>query len=457
MKTLTTIICVCLLAGVVSAQTNNNPREQAKKVAEQAYKENAAKYAGNADVLVKPGVLADRKNGMVKVWGVATGVGGGDPVEFALIPADSGKDYESLALAFASAADVDEALKFIGLKPGRAVDYARMMYWARGPRVSMTFGWTDDKGQAHEQPVRMLLRNTQTNKAWEGEWVYTGSRTDVTPEGVKVWLAGISDSAAIGSTYSNPASVLDVADRASQADVYGSIKSLEKMPFGNGQPLVVTLRRVEGVGEVDVALTVREVDGRTRLDVGDEKGLDWVATLAKFEQMVGGGRVPFVTVHWADDLKMGDAVKAAAMLGQIEGPKGIRIEPPALVPGTLPGALPGAGRLYYRALLPNPKWRDPKERVFNGWDVTLPLKTGGSITAVERADVRDEQTGVYSTVAQSHTVADGAALAKLLAERDGERPRDVYLHVPADLTCGTLNGQIAPILAHHLTVYVFVD
>lgn len=113
--------------------------------------------------------------------------------------------------------------------------------------------------------------------------------------------------------------------------------------------------------------------------------------------------------------------------------------------------------MYYRALLPNPKWRDPKERVFNGWDVTLPLKSGEPITVVERADVRDEQTGVYSTVAQSHTVADGAALAKLLAERDGERPRDVYLHVPADLTCGTLNGQIAPILAHHLTVYVFVE
>src|SRR5687767_5366772 len=101
---LASLLLCALIASTARAQFGPEPtarasspdQDPAYKLAQQTHAENLAKYQGNADFLVLPGILADRKTKLVKLWGKATGLSPDDPAEFFLIPPDSGKDYEAL-------------------------------------------------------------------------------------------------------------------------------------------------------------------------------------------------------------------------------------------------------------------------------------------------------------------------------------------------------------------------
>ena len=87
-------------------------------------------------MLVLPGAAGrPQKSCVVTLWGEATGVSPDAPIEFLLIPTDSGHDYEALTISFAKPSDIHRALAFIGLKPGKSVDYAAYRYWvSKGER-----------------------------------------------------------------------------------------------------------------------------------------------------------------------------------------------------------------------------------------------------------------------------------------------------------------------------------
>src|SRR5262245_353362 len=76
---------------------DDSEAERTASSAKVAYQQNLEKYKGNADILVLPGLLASRKEKSVRLWCRATGLHPKDPLEFFIIPADSGKDYEALA------------------------------------------------------------------------------------------------------------------------------------------------------------------------------------------------------------------------------------------------------------------------------------------------------------------------------------------------------------------------
>ena len=96
-----------------------------------SYETNLAKYANNPDMMVKSGLLANRREKWVRIAAEATGVPSGDPMEFWLISQESGHDYEAVAVSFAQPSDVHEALVFIGLTPGWPVSYNRFRFWPK--------------------------------------------------------------------------------------------------------------------------------------------------------------------------------------------------------------------------------------------------------------------------------------------------------------------------------------
>ena len=75
-------------------------------------------YEGNSDVLVLPGLVADRKERKVDILVEATGLAGGAVAEFLLVDQSSSHGYEALLWSFAKPSDVHAALLFIGLRPG---------------------------------------------------------------------------------------------------------------------------------------------------------------------------------------------------------------------------------------------------------------------------------------------------------------------------------------------------
>src|SRR5882672_4122693 len=161
-----------LACTVVFADEPADKPDLALQASNQAYEQNQKQFKDNQDYLVLPGLLADRKEKTVRLYGRATGLGPGDPVEFFIIPADSGKDYESLTVAFVKPSDVDRALKFIGMKAGRPVNYTENQYWPKGERVLMSVEWTpigDDAQDRRKNPsgkirAEELTLDTRTKK-----------------------------------------------------------------------------------------------------------------------------------------------------------------------------------------------------------------------------------------------------------------------------------------------------
>src|SRR5210317_653993 len=66
---------------------------------------NQKKYAGNKDVMVRSGIVADRSTREVRITAFSTGNTENLPLEYVLV-GEKGKAYESLAVTTAKASDI---------------------------------------------------------------------------------------------------------------------------------------------------------------------------------------------------------------------------------------------------------------------------------------------------------------------------------------------------------------
>jgi hypothetical protein len=132
-----------------------------------------------SNLFIRPGLIADRTGQIVRITATTTSLKANDPVEFPLITRDSGKDYEALAVSQASALDIHESLRFIGLEPGRGVDPTQLRFWPKGDRVKMVFHVADTRAPSGPiLPLRVehLIQDTRTGKTLpETGLVFTGS------------------------------------------------------------------------------------------------------------------------------------------------------------------------------------------------------------------------------------------------------------------------------------------
>jgi hypothetical protein len=431
---------------------------------------NLALYRGNPDVLVLPGLLANRKDKTVTIRAEATALGDDTPIEFFLVPDTSPKDYEALAVCFAKPSDIHKALEFLGMKPGSPVNFGTLRYWPKGERVFMSFAWQDPAGPgkppvSHRVRAEAMLSDTRTHQALPSAgMVFCGSYSVPLAEdpGRPEYRADWGEPNCVASNYNEPTTVLDLPRQAPQGTVYATQQPNPAYHLAPRQPIEVMLepeykdgrKRVRdltlqvtlpphafGTDLSSLHLALSDARGQP-LDAG---GTTLVHVLAALDKITERGQDPFVTVEWGDTLPIRTLTQFAVLLGSVETQRGIRIEPP------------GPGQLYYRALLPDERWRDPAMRMGQPWELHVRVQDGraaGTLVEVrENWDVPDPPR--FETKATP--VADGQELARALTAHDGDRPRGVLVFIDPGATYGVMMTLLRPALATHNKILVFAE
>jgi hypothetical protein len=459
-----TVFGATLLLGpqVSDIQAQEDPaaaRASARAAATQRYQANLKAHADDRNMLVKPGLVASKKDRRVVIDAVATGLPASDPVEFFLIPEDSGKDYEALAVAFAKPSDIDQALRFIGMTPGRPVDFAAMNYWPKGPRVLMRFQW--GRGDAHDDRAERFVLDTRTNRHLPlAGFVYAGStwRTDPQTKD-RVFAADVSDSMSIASNYNEPTTILDVPRRAPQGDVYSHYKPNPKFELSAGQPIRVILepepRRLPRVVDLDLHLkpgaakTPEALNGLT-VDLVDQsdsavlKEGKVTEALAKFADLVHAEQDPYVTIHIDGRIPLGLVRQFNKLMLAAEGERGIRIEAPP------------ADQLYPRAFVPNPRWRDRKTRLFTAFELLIE-PTDNSGYKARLLETYDRFTAEHppTMTKAEHEITDGEQLAELIGQADPIGRNAIVVIADDRVGYKRLMALLGPILKTNPQIHVF--
>lgn len=431
-----------------------------------AYEQNQVTYRGNVDMLVRPGLLADRKQKWVKLWARATSVSASDPIEFFAIPLESGKDYESISVTFAKPSDVHAALEFLGMKGGRPVNFAENQFWPKGERVIMTFEW--DQPAPADQPGRpptaqkvhaeQLIVDSHSGATLPDQgFVFVGSYLLPPQEGGKpAYAADVIDSKAIASDYNNRATVLDIPRQAPQGAVYSSQKLNPAFRFTPGQPVTMMLRpeRADGpprvvdldlyvsmpagaTGPQSAAYVLKDASGKA---MGRRTTL--VDLLASFEEVGEAKQDPFVTIHMDDAMTLASVRQVYQVLQVMDVPSGIRIEaaPP--------------GNVYYRAFFPNEDWRDRTKRLGRPWEAHFVYREHqAAATLILPADEIDDNGGQGDL---KFAVGSAQEMARVLAEKSGRFSQTVYIFAPGSMPYGALMSFVGPAMKTHPGMFVFL-
>ncbi|MEE8450383.1 MAG: YdjY domain-containing protein, partial [Thermoguttaceae bacterium] len=355
------------------AQYGDRPKNAAH--VEEIHRANLSQYKDVADILVLPGLIARKKEQRVEILAEATGLAPDSIVEFLLIGSNSGKGYESLLWSFAKPSDVHKALVFIGMKPGKPLDPARLRFWPKGERVLLNVAARDEKDDA-SPPVRLeclvMDRNLGESLPEDG-FVFTGSflMNGREPDSGRVYAADVVEPKSVASLYNDPIAVLDVPRRARKSDIYGSLVIGPEYGFAKNELLTIRLEPEYKDGRqrvMDLVLEVRR-PAETAMSVefllkdGTGKAIverpELPLVLGKMDALITEGHDPYVSVRFDAALRLAEVRKVCRIIGLIDTDSGIRVEPPE------------TGQLYYEALVPDPQWLDRENRIDQPWELHL--------------------------------------------------------------------------------------
>ena len=453
------MVCLLLCTPIALADEPADKPDLAAIASKQAYDQNLKQFKDNPDYLILPGLLANRMEKTVRLYGKATGLGAGDPVEFFIIPADSGKDYESLTVAFVKPSEVSRALEFIGMKSGRPVNYGINQYWPKGERVLATVEWTNPqnqrRGQANSQRVRIeqLVFDTRAKKVLPFTGLtFTGSYT-IKPEdgGKEMFAADVSDSRSIASVYNERSTVLDIPYQWPQGQVYGTLKPNPEHQFEAGQSIQILLEPEHKDGKTrvrDLTLKVLQRDRFALLDASNKpiaSEIDLVHLLAEFGKLTDAGQDPFVTIDVAGDLTLQQLHEFFSIIQTLDRETGIRVEAPP------------PNQLYYRAFFPDEQWRDRAKRLGRPWELQAKVgNANGSLsgTLILPADDIDNNGGKGDL---KFVVNSPEELAKTLKEKSDRWSQTIYIFATPEIKYGALLDFIRLTMKTHPGVYVFLE
>ena len=404
-------------------------------------------YAGRDDVLVLEGVLADRKAQSVTVLAVATSLSGSDPVEFFLTPLDSGKDYESLAVTFAKPSDVHKALEFIGLKPGRPVNFNTNHLWPRGPRVAMEF----DSGGKKRRVEDLVVSGQQETPLPRTGMLFTGSYTFKDEQGITQYAADEAEAKVIAPNYNDPTAVLDLPRRALQSEVYGFQRANPEQLLKFGETIRILLTPAadeEAVQTRDLQIAVRQRDGRPAFEIS-ENGKT-LASAANLPEMVAALAEQaksrddlFTTVTFDPAVLVKDVRTTFAVLQSLEQDRRIKLEPSP------------ANQLFYRAFFPDEQWRVREERLGEPWELFLSRQENKLIGRLERQVENFEAGAPQRVQLQRFETPAPEVLSRVVADNVSQWSKAIFIYPPADITYGELMTWAGPVADQNPRIFIF--
>jgi hypothetical protein len=135
------------------------------------------------------------------------------PLEFFATLPD--RDYESVVVVTTPPYIVHAALIVLGAKPGHPVKFEPKFEPATGTEVGIEVRWKDKDGKVKNAPAQQWIRNIQTKKALDTNWVFAGSILRKDPQtGKEDYLANHGD---FVSVLNLPMSTLDLPIRSTGA------------------------------------------------------------------------------------------------------------------------------------------------------------------------------------------------------------------------------------------------
>ena len=458
---------ILLSAWVLSAGAAYEPdsaiRSNNQAVVDCSYAGNVKKFKDNPDMLVKPGLLADRKTRRVKMMVEATGMAEGSPIEFFLIGSASGHGYESLAISFSKPGDVQKALEFIGMKPGRPADIANCQFWPKGERVNVWFSPPANRVPSERLRMEDLVLDSRTKKPLPAcGFVFTGAEMIESTEkpGLKAYCVDVREPCSIASTYNAPETVLDVPFAWSQKTVYGDILVNPAHVLKAGALLEVTFepQNMDGSKRVmDLSLEISGVKGSPAASladlefrVTDSSGVALTskpalnAALALFSSLNEKGRDPFVTVRFSDDVTIGAAHGVAQLLSKIDSDNGIRVEAPP------------PGQLFYRAFIPNEQNRTRSERISQPWELALSVSNSVVAAVLTKVDQIWKDDSIQPALkATEFAIRSPDELKKTLKDAGPGIPV-IFVFADPLITVGALMRYMAPVRSDYPMIHVYV-
>lgn len=474
---LKTWVCVLLLVTASTAQDNLADQSQQEHPAvygefpihteqvKAAYKANLEKYKGNEDILVLPGLVADRQSHRVALSAEATGIAPDTIIEFLLIAPDSDRGYEALLWSYARPSDVHRALEFIGMKPGKPFHPGMLRFWPKGERVIAHIAADNSDKRV---PLESLVIDKNTGQSLpEVGFVFTGSLM-VTSAGDSTrqsYAADVMDPKSIASLYNDMTTVMDIPRHASKEALYGTQLVGPNYTFDKNEQVTISLQPEREQRVVDLTLDIRESKDSTKNEsqlpgeflLTDENGdhlteqPELPSVLGVFGSLVEKGRDPFVSVRFDLKLPLTDVRKVCKLLDMIDSDHGIHIEPPA------------AGQLYYKAFLPSLTLLDRQRRVFDPWEVHLGLagnKINATLMLHESAmidgKIKTKETSIEVDSAETLSQQHDEDAARRKAAELRPRPPVLLVFAESNLTYGQLVNFLAPTMKTHNVIHVFL-
>ena len=416
--------------------------EQARIAA--AFPAAKAEHADTNRWFVAPGVLADREERTVRVDALTTGLRPGGIAEFLLICFPSRHEYESVFETAAFAADIARAFEFLGIPPGRTVDYPAFRFWPAGELVHVGASVAG----APEVPAEGLLMESSTKEPR-------------TPEGF-LWLGGewteggvsnavdFSGPGSILPSYNERISLFDVPRRARQNEVYQSCLAGTNAPERAWDPVVLVFRPEERPAEFP--RRVRDVAVRVSADGFSVDGADPVPPAEAIKALrafrAERAQDAYVSFSWDDAMTIADLRAVAQLLLMVDKEEtGIRVDRP-------PEGFP-----FYQAFLPQDAWRDRAARFAQPCELRFARGEDGaaSATLVSIAEIWKDDSLKPDLDAKEFPVAGPDDFRAKLAEKAPADMKALLVFVPGDLSYGELRPYLDAVRATHPLVQIFVD
>ena len=455
-----------LLTGSLNAESLDpeGPEPRGAPAADARYKADLAAHKDDPDMLVLPGLVANRSKERVEVQAECTGLAAGELIEFLLIDRSSGHGYEALLWSHAKPSDVHRALEFIGLARGTPYDPAQMRFWADGDRVFLSV-----RRKGHDPfPIERLVLDEKTDESLpEDGFIFAGSMT-IEPrdgKGEELYAADVYEPRPVASIYNEPTAVLDVPRKARKGDVYGQQVVNRDYTLAPGELLTILMEPFEKDGQRrarHLALALDIPAGATgvvcRLSSADGDVLteapEITPLLVRLAALRGDGPPPHVALSFGSALSLPDVRKACLLAAVMESAGMAKIKPPA------------AGQLFYRAFIPDKTWLTVASRPTQPWELHLAQSDGtlsGRLILNEAVWSDGSATPTFTNVV--FDVAGPDAVPARLAAHTAELhkvgkllpPPVLLLYAPPGLTYGQMMEFVGPALKTHGTVYVFEE
>ncbi|MBR1608325.1 MAG: hypothetical protein IJ678_01775 [Kiritimatiellae bacterium] len=386
------------------------------------------------------GIEADSETRTVRISAFTTDIAPGAIAEFALVTLNSGHEYEAVFQTAATATDIENALRFAGIPAGKPADRASFRFWPRGERVFATVSLDG----APARPLEDFLADAATGVPFAAEgFVHVGGA----PGEGGTNAVDIAGPGSIVPSYNEPVSLFDVPRLAAQSDVYESVVASSAVA---GRAFVPA--RIEFSAEKRPAplapLRVKDVslevlaDGSLLLDGATNSP---AAAVAALREMRGPSALdPYVSFSWEGAAPLSLVRKAAALLEMLEAPEtGVRVDAPP------------AGFPYYRAFLPQERWRDRAERFSQPCE--LRFDAAGAATLVAIAEHWKDDELKPELEIENFAVESPEALPGMLAAHAPPDLRVLLVFAPGSLQWSAVAPYLAAARPTHALVQIFLD